>query len=144
MKIIGGEFLRVTLEAEGYFLKLILNDSVAHFFASALEHRDATQPGICYKDDSLGNALAATIKPGRIDIRFHRAFPDQRVRCLVPDDHIPEEVILCSSPEGRSSCSPRSRPLGGAPKKPALLLPTERATAAAVDGHVAYNMLRYC
>ncbi|MDV6034732.1 MAG: hypothetical protein F9B45_32500 [Phycisphaera sp. RhM] len=82
MKIIGADFLRSTLESDGYYLKLIFNDTAAHFFPYKTEHRDATQPGLCYKDDSLGNALAATIKPKQIDIRFHRAFTDQHVASI--------------------------------------------------------------
>lgn len=83
MNIIGADFLRSTLESDGYYFKLILNDTGAHFFPYTTEHRDATQPGLCYKDDSLGNALAATIKPTQIDIRFHRAFTDQHVTTIV-------------------------------------------------------------
>lgn len=83
MNIIGADFLRSTLQSDGYYLKLILNDSAAHFFPYTTEHRDATLPGLCYKDESLGNALAATIKPRRLDIRFHRAFTDQHVATIV-------------------------------------------------------------
>ena len=83
MNIIGADFLRSTLESDGYYFKLILNDTGAYFFPYTTEHRDATQPGLCYKDDSLGNALAATIKPRQIDIRFHRAFTDQHVTTIV-------------------------------------------------------------
>ncbi|PAY18115.1 hypothetical protein CKO51_17980 [Rhodopirellula sp. SM50] len=83
MNIIGADFLRSTLESDGYFFKLILNDSAAYFFPHTTEHRDATQSGLCYKDDSLGNALAGTIKPKQIDIRFHRAFTDEHVASIV-------------------------------------------------------------
>ncbi len=80
MKIVGGEFLRSAVNSDGFFFKAILNDTGASFFPHTTEHRDATQPGLCYKDDSMGNALAATIKPRRIDIRHHRGFSDERVR----------------------------------------------------------------
>lgn len=83
MNIIGADFLRSTLELDGYYFKLVLNDSAVHFFPYTTEHRDATQPGLCYRDDSLGNALAATIKPRQIDIRFHRRFTDQHVATIV-------------------------------------------------------------
>jgi hypothetical protein len=83
MKIIGADFLQSSLETDGYFLKLILNDTAACFFCYTTEHRDATQAGLCYKDDSLGNALAATIKPRQIDIRFHRNFSDERVVSII-------------------------------------------------------------
>ena len=83
MRIIGGDFLRSAMDSDGYYFKVLVNDSGAHFFPSTTEHRDATQPGLCYKDDSLGNALAGTIKPGRIDIRFHRAFSDAHVASVL-------------------------------------------------------------
>lgn len=82
MNIIGADFLRSTLESDGYFIKLVLNDSTAYFFPYTSEHRDAAQPGLCYKDDSQGNALAATIKPNQIDVRHHRAYSDERVAML--------------------------------------------------------------
>ncbi len=83
MNVIGADFLRSMLESEGYYLKLILNDRGGHFFPHTIEHRDATLPGLCYKDDSLGNALAGTIKPRQIDLRLHRAFSDARVASIV-------------------------------------------------------------
>ncbi len=83
MNIIGADFLRSTVESNGYYFKLLLNDTGAYFFPYTTEHRDATQPGLCYKDDLLGNALAATIKPRQIDIRFHRAFSDENVTTIV-------------------------------------------------------------
>lgn len=94
MNVIGGDFLCRTLESDGYYFKMIVNESGAYFFPSATEHRDATQPGLCYKDDSLGNALAATLKPGRVDVRFHRAFTDARVRAIL--------LRLCEHPDARS------------------------------------------
>jgi len=80
MKIIGEDFLHSAVDSDGFFLKLILNETAAYFFPYTTEHRDATQPGLCYNDGSMGNALAATIKPRQIDIRYHRAFSDERVR----------------------------------------------------------------
>ncbi len=70
------------LESDHYYFKLILNDTGAYFFPYTTEHRDATQPGLCYLDDSLGNALGATIKPRLINIRFHRAFSDRHVTSI--------------------------------------------------------------
>ncbi len=83
MKVIGGDFLRLAIKSDGFYFKLVLNESAAYFFPHTTEHRDVTQPGLSYKDDSLGNALAATIKPGQIDIRFHHSFSDERVRTIV-------------------------------------------------------------
>ena len=72
MKIIGEEFLRSAVDSDGFFFKAILNEMGASLFPHTTKHRDATQTGMCYKDDSMGNALAATIKPHQIDIRHHR------------------------------------------------------------------------
>lgn len=95
MNVIGADLLRLSLESDAYFLKLLLNDTAAHFFAHTTEHRDATQPGLCYKDDSQGNALAAVIKPKRVDFRFHRAFSDEHVAKLARKliEH-PEACVL--------------------------------------------------
>jgi len=82
MNIIGADFLRLMLESDGHYFKLILSETGAFFFPYTTEHRDATQPGLCYKDDSLGNALAATITPRQIEIRLHRAFSDQHVTTI--------------------------------------------------------------
>ncbi|MCA9137050.1 MAG: hypothetical protein KDB00_09830 [Planctomycetales bacterium] len=93
MNLIGVDFLERTLETDGFYFKVILNESGAYFFPYTTEHRDATQPGLCYKDDSMGNALAATINPGRIDVRFHRSFSDARVSSIVDQ--------LFGHPDGR-------------------------------------------
>ena len=49
MKIIGGDFLHTTLGIDGYYLKMVLNDSAVYFFPYTSEHRDATQPGLRYR-----------------------------------------------------------------------------------------------
>lgn len=61
-------------------MKLIANETAAHFFPYTTEHRDIRIQGLNYEDDSAGNALAAMIKPGVIEFRHHRVFADQRVR----------------------------------------------------------------
>lgn len=38
--------------------------------------------GVSYENDYLGNAMAATITPGQIDVRFHRNYPDEAVRSI--------------------------------------------------------------
>ncbi len=70
------------LESDGYLFKLLANDTGVVLFPHTIEHRDATQPGIKYADDSRGNALAAMVKPGRIEFRYHRGFSDDRVKQL--------------------------------------------------------------
>ena len=71
------------LKEDGYLFKMLLNESGVALFPHTIEHRDATKPGIKYADDSGGNALAAMVKPGRIEVRFHRQFSDERVKQLM-------------------------------------------------------------
>ena len=62
MKVYGFDSIAPMLESDGYVLKLLANDSGVVLFPHTIEHRDATQPGIMYADDSHGNALAAMVK----------------------------------------------------------------------------------
>ena len=82
MIVYGFDSIAPLLENDGYLFKLLANDIGVVLFPHTTEHRDATQPGIKYDDDSRGNALAAMVKPGRIEFRFHGGFSDQRVKQL--------------------------------------------------------------
>ncbi|MEK7950744.1 hypothetical protein [Luteolibacter soli] len=82
MKVFGLESLSPYLAAEGYFVKCVLNSSAAVFFPGTIQHRDVKQEGVSYEDDYRGNAMAATITPGMIDVRFHRDYPDEMVRSI--------------------------------------------------------------
>lgn len=79
INVFGSDFLRTSISNGGYFIKLIFNLRAAHFFPYTTEHRDASLPGLCYRDDSDGDALAATIKPTQIDIRLHRSFSPSQI-----------------------------------------------------------------
>ncbi|MFO0943644.1 MAG: hypothetical protein U0930_23155 [Pirellulales bacterium] len=83
MIVYGYESIAHLLSQEGYLFKMLLNDVGVVLFPHTTEHRDATHPGIMYADDSRGNAIAAMVKPGRIEIRHHQQFSDQRVKRLV-------------------------------------------------------------
>ena len=61
-------------------LKFILNDSAIIFFPVNQQHRDIKMDGLSYEDDYRGNAVAGLVMPGRIEIRFHRAYSDERMR----------------------------------------------------------------
>ncbi len=89
MKIYGFDSVKQLLESDGYLFKLVANDQGAVLFPHTSEHRDVQQPGIHYADDSDGNALAAMVKPGQIEFRYHRSFSDERVRGLASEmlDH---------------------------------------------------------
>lgn len=83
MTVTGFDSIAAMLEEDGYLFKLIANDCGVVLFPHTTEHRDATQAGIRYADDSGGNALAGIVKPGRIEFRYHRQFSDERVKQLV-------------------------------------------------------------
>jgi hypothetical protein len=78
MRVIGVELLK---EKRGT-LKFILNDSGIVFFSPAQQHRDVKVEGLSYEDDYRGNALAGIVTAGRVEIRFHKAFPDERVKTI--------------------------------------------------------------
>ena len=67
---------------KGYLFKLVANENAVFAFPHTTEHRDAKQSGLSYEDGSSGNALAAIVKPGRIEFRYHKSFSDERVRNL--------------------------------------------------------------
>ena len=85
MTIIGLDFLADLREQDHFVAKMVINEHGAIFFPVSEEHRDNKCDGISYEDDYRGNALAAMITPGRIEIRFHAEFSDARVRRIVDD-----------------------------------------------------------
>ena len=82
VNIHGLDSIEPLLRDGGYLFKLVANEQAVLLFPASIEHRDATRPGLRYQDDSAGNALAAMVKPGRIEFRLHRGFSDERVRLL--------------------------------------------------------------
>ena len=83
MNVTGADIVRQELEQPGYFFKAILNDSGAAFFPGKTEHRTVKVAGLSYEDDYKGNALAAVITDGRVEIRNHRDFSAERVKIIV-------------------------------------------------------------
>ena len=63
-------------------LKFILNDSGIYFFPATQQHRDSKSHGLSYEDDYRGNAVAGIVMPERVEIRFHKAFSDDRIRTI--------------------------------------------------------------
>ena len=76
MQCIGANLLN----EKGRSLKFLLNDSAIVFFPTNQEHRDTKIAGLSYEDNYRGNALAGIITSDRVEIRFHSAFTDERVR----------------------------------------------------------------
>ncbi len=83
MQLSGVDFIRDLSESGGFSAKMVFNDQGAIFFSTRQEHRDQIAPGISYKDNYEGNALAAMLMPGKIEIRFHREYDDRRIKQLV-------------------------------------------------------------
>src|SRR6185295_16178087 len=63
-------------------LKFILNDSGIYFFPATQQHRDTKSHGVSYEDDYRGNAVAGIVMANRVEIRFHKAFSDERIRTI--------------------------------------------------------------
>jgi hypothetical protein len=83
MKIYDKIGLASTLSQGGFQFKAVLNDAGMILFPVTREHRDTTAEGLSYKDDYKGNALAAMLMPGKIEIRYHARFSDVRVTKLL-------------------------------------------------------------
>jgi hypothetical protein len=83
MQVIGVEWLASAVRLAGFSAKMVFNGKGAIFFPVSRQHRDQRAEGIAYDDDYKGNALAAMLEPGRIEIRFHKAFTDAAVTDLV-------------------------------------------------------------
>lgn len=83
MKVISADFLQEELERPGYFLKAILNEHGVAFFSRKTEHRTVKFDGMSYEDDYKGNALAAIITDGRIEMRNHRDYSSGRVGLIM-------------------------------------------------------------
>ncbi|MDX2200325.1 MAG: hypothetical protein SF069_15300 [Phycisphaerae bacterium] len=77
--LIGAEYLARLASQGGFSAKMVFNEHGAIFFSASCQHRDEKAPGISYEDDYKGNALAAMLAPGRIDVRYHAGFTDRRV-----------------------------------------------------------------
>ncbi|PHR97456.1 MAG: hypothetical protein COA78_27700 [Blastopirellula sp.] len=59
--------------------EMVFNERGAIIFDGRFQHSDTGSPGIAYKDNYAGNALAAMLRMGSIEIRFHKNFSDARV-----------------------------------------------------------------
>ncbi len=79
MHIANAEWLRDEIASGSFTAKMVFNAHGALLFPAAEQHRDMKGPGLSYEDDYKGNALAAMLTPGRVEIRFHRDYSDQSV-----------------------------------------------------------------
>ena len=71
MKVFGVAEILNAVSQDGYFVKCVVNSNAAVFFPGSVQHRDVKREGVSYEDDYQGNAMAAVIKPNKIEVRFH-------------------------------------------------------------------------
>ena len=69
---------------------MILNDSGAAFFSASIQHHTVKLPGLSYEDGPKGNALAAIITNGCIEIRKHPSLSEGRVKAII------QSLLNCS------------------------------------------------
>ena len=85
------EYVQKLVTQEFFSAKMVFNASGAIFFPVSQQHRDIKHATISYEDDYKGNALAAMLAPGKIEIRFQQSYSDGCVTTIVK--------TLLSSPE---------------------------------------------
>jgi hypothetical protein len=78
MNVIHAELL----QGERGSVKFLLNDAAILFFPARQQHRDVKAHGLSYEDDYRGNAVAGMVVESRVEIRFHSAYSDERIRNL--------------------------------------------------------------
>lgn len=83
MYIRGDDYLRELLERPCFEAKMVFNKYGAIVFPASLQHREQKAEQISYEDDYKGNALAAMLRPGEIEIRFHKCMADEDVRQIL-------------------------------------------------------------
>jgi hypothetical protein len=76
------EVINVDLLKGRQSLKFILNESGILFFPATQQHRDTKTDTLSYEDDYRGNAVAGVVTGERVEIRFHSAYSDERIRSL--------------------------------------------------------------
>ena len=89
---IGADILTQLAEGQIHHAKLVFNDRGFIAFPTRIQHSTMKAEGISYEDNDAGNALAAILKPGAIEVRFHRDFGDEAVAHVsyhVARDHRP-------------------------------------------------------
>lgn len=79
MRVVGLDHLLALADRTAFEAKMVINESGAVFGPVSIQHRDLRAEGVKYADEYKGNALAAMLSPGKIDLRFHQAFTDADV-----------------------------------------------------------------
>ncbi len=82
MRIFNSPLLASALVTNGPTIKFIMNEDSIAFFPVSQQHRDVKIGGLSYEEDYRGNAVAGLIVCGKAEIRFHKAFSDEKMRSL--------------------------------------------------------------
>jgi len=83
MVLLGIEFMLSLVKEDHFSAKMVFNESGAIFFRVNQQHCDQKAEGISYEDNYKGNALAAMLAPGKVEIRYHQKFSDNRVASIM-------------------------------------------------------------
>ena len=83
MVLLGVEFMLSLVEEDHFSAKMVFNESGAIFFRVNRHHCSQKAEGISYEDNYEGNALAAMLAAGKVEIRYHQQFLDNRVASIV-------------------------------------------------------------
>ncbi|MBA4388840.1 MAG: hypothetical protein C0404_12730 [Verrucomicrobia bacterium] len=83
MYVAGADYLQFLMTKKSFSAKMVFNENGAVIFPVDSQHSKTKGPGISYEDGYAGNALAAMLAPGRIEIRYHQDFPEARVVSIV-------------------------------------------------------------
>lgn len=83
MNVHGFDLMKPHMEMPAYFFKFILNDKGIAFFSDKQEHSTVKIIGLSYEPEYKGNAMAGSVKKGRIDIRKHAHFSDEHVKTII-------------------------------------------------------------
>lgn len=82
MNFYGIEYFSDLLTRPHWEAKCLVGETGAAFFPSGIQHAQAGFPGLTYRDDHTGTALAGIVKPGVLELRLHRHFSDEHVIAL--------------------------------------------------------------
>lgn len=118
MLILDRDDILALVERERFSAKMVFNGNGAVLFSVKREHRDQSAPGICYRDNYAGDALAAMLGPGHIEIRYHQDFADAEVArilaALLADPRLAPIAGFVATYQGRRLNLPGPRS-GGTP-----------------------------
>ena len=83
MRVVGANYVRELVDGTITSIKMVFNASGAILFPASEQHRDQKSARLSYEDDYEGNALAAVLCNGQIEVRYHRDFNDAQISRLI-------------------------------------------------------------